>query len=122
MTSATSAPSRTSPSAVTADVHAASGSCVIALGQRHVLGREADRVLQAAATDLTLEAQPIQQLVGGAGPVRPDQQVSAVPGRDLRDGPAKDIYVVPGMVEPAFPGRNVIASSSVVLSHHTPIG
>jgi len=24
--------------------------------------------------------------------------------------------------EPALPGRNVIASSSVVLSHHTPIG
>jgi hypothetical protein len=42
-------------------------------GQRGVLGREADRVLQSAAADLALLGEPVQQLVGGTCPVGSDQ-------------------------------------------------
>ena len=43
-------------------------------------------------------------------------------GRDLGDRPAQHVDVVPGVLLPALPGRRLIANSSVVLSHHTPIG
>jgi hypothetical protein len=43
--------------------------------------------------------EPVQQLVGGAGPVGPNQQPATIDRRDLRDGPAaQQIDVVPGMV------------------------
>ena len=42
--------------------------------------------------------QPVQQLMGGAGPVGTNQQVPAMTGRDLGDGPAQHLDVVPGMV------------------------
>ena len=57
-------------------------------GQRGVLGREADRVLQPTAADLGWAGQPVQQLMGGAGPVGPDQQPPPIRRRDLGDGPA----------------------------------
>src|SRR5215212_8550715 len=67
-------------------------------GQRRVLGGEADRVLQPAAADLGWTGQPVQQFMGGAGPVGTNQQVPAMTGRDLGDRPAQHIDVVPGVV------------------------
>ena len=78
--------------------------------------------MEGAAADLALGGGPVQQVVGGTGAVGADQHVLAVRGRDLGDGPAQDVGVVGGGVRPGVPGRNVTASSSVVLSHHTPIG
>src|SRR5215207_4826914 len=67
-------------------------------GQRRVLGGEADRVLQPTAADLNGASQPVQQLMGGAGPVGPDQQPPPKRRRDLGDGPGQDVDVVPGVI------------------------
>jgi len=92
-------------------------------GRAQCLGEcEPDRLVDAAASDLVVVGHPVQQPVGGPGAISADQQVFAVRCRDLGDRGGQDFEVIGGGVAPALPGRRRAASSSVVLSHHTPIG
>ena len=55
---------------------------------------EADRVLHLSTTDAVLLGDPLQQVVGGAGTVGADQQITPMTGGDLRDCLAQDVDVV----------------------------
>src|SRR5688500_2717967 len=98
VTSATSAPSRISPSEVTAGVHTRSGIVMMALINAVFLVGKPTEYSNPPAADLNGASQPVQQLMGGAGPVGPDQQPPPKRRRDLGDGPGQDVDVVPGVI------------------------
>ena len=89
-------------------------------GVAHVLpDGEPHAVVQAAASDLALRMEPVQQLVRGAGTVAADQQVPAIRHRDLSDRLSQDLDVIDCRVRacPACPQRGGEELPGVVAPH-----
>src|SRR5699024_11684893 len=61
-------------------------------------GGEPDRVLHPSTTNAVLLGNPVQQVVGGAGAIGANQQITPMRGGDLGDRLAQDVDVIGGGV------------------------
>src|SRR5699024_2826593 len=57
-------------------------------------GGEPDRVLHPSTTNAVLLGNPVQQVVGGAGAIGANQQITPMRGGDLGDRLAQDVDVI----------------------------